>query len=231
VTLYKKLRAFDFILKLIATACRLPSTLRAVIRLGAASTVQKSGLAKNVNRERRMDYRNHLPNSPAAAMGHDVNVPPAVAANEGSVTSTGSLIGVGRFPAEFEAGGVKAVQAVAAPLGVRLDADYQLSDVQIKAAALDRLARDESVPRDSVMVAVERGWATLTGQVDWQFQSEAIEQRLRRLPGVMGVSNHMSVKAGMSVASSEVMNGVHGRWMCEPKTASSRDQSAHARQN
>ena len=36
---------------------------------------------------------------------------------------------------------------------------------------------------------MHKGWVTLSGHVDWRFQKDAVEQDVRRLPGVTGVTN------------------------------------------
>jgi osmotically-inducible protein OsmY len=41
---------------------------------------------------------------------------------------------------------------------------------------------------------VEKGWVTLTGEVDWHFQQEAAAEDIRGLWGVIGVSNDITVK-------------------------------------
>ena len=38
-------------------------------------------------------------------------------------------------------------------------------------------------------MTVHKGWVTLSGHVDWRFQKDAVEQEVRRLPGVTGVTN------------------------------------------
>ena len=81
---------------------------------------------------------------------------------------------------------VKGVKAVAEEIEVRLPFDTKRSDEDIAAAALDRLAWNVSVPKDSVRVTVESGWVTLTGQVDWWYQKDAVEQDIRPLHGVRG---------------------------------------------
>jgi osmotically-inducible protein OsmY len=39
------------------------------------------------------------------------------------------------------------------------------------------------------------GWVTLKGEVDWQYQRDDAERVVRRLSGVKGVSNLISIKA------------------------------------
>lgn len=59
------------------------------------------------------------------------------------------------------------------------------------AAAIERLAWDVSVPRDVIGVNVKQGWITLIGEVDWRHQKKAAKQDVRRLHGIVGVSNQI----------------------------------------
>jgi osmotically-inducible protein OsmY len=59
-----------------------------------------------------------------------------------------------------------------------------------------------AVPADRVKVKVSKGWITLEGTVDWQFQKRAAEKAVRDLVGVRGVSNLIDVKP--QVKTSEV---------------------------
>ena len=45
-----------------------------------------------------------------------------------------------------------------------------------------------------MLVKVEKGWVTLSGTVDWQFQRIAAESAVRRLSGVAGISNMITIK-------------------------------------
>jgi osmotically-inducible protein OsmY len=46
----------------------------------------------------------------------------------------------------------------------------------------------------NLQVAVDDGWITLTGKVQWQFQKNAAEDTVKRLTGVKGVINNVTVK-------------------------------------
>jgi osmotically-inducible protein OsmY len=50
------------------------------------------------------------------------------------------------------------------------------------------------VPAEKITVTVSKGWVTLRGEVDWQYQREDAENVVRRLSGVKGVSNLIVVK-------------------------------------
>jgi osmotically-inducible protein OsmY len=48
-----------------------------------------------------------------------------------------------------------------------------------------------------VRVEGEGGWVTLSGVVDWYFQRKAAEEDVRRLKGVIGVTNDITIKPGV----------------------------------
>jgi osmotically-inducible protein OsmY len=77
---------------------------------------------------------------------------------------------------------------------VRLPLSIKRGDEEIASAAVSRLAWNGSVPNDAVKPKVEKGWITLTGEVDWHFQQEAVADGVRGLYGVVGVSNLITIK-------------------------------------
>jgi osmotically-inducible protein OsmY len=50
------------------------------------------------------------------------------------------------------------------------------------------------VPPNRVIVAVSKGWITLKGTLEWQYQKDAAARPLRDLTGVRGVTNEIVVK-------------------------------------
>ena len=56
------------------------------------------------------------------------------------------------------------------------------------------------IPADKIQVTVDKGWVTLRGDVEWQYQRQEAERVVRRLWGVKGVSNLVSVKPQVSPA-------------------------------
>ena len=144
-----------------------------------------------------------------------------VTAHEGIVTLTGHVESFAeKHAAEAATRLVKGVKGVAEEIEVRLAFDYRRDDDLIAAAAVDRLLWDVSVPRDAVKVTVEKAWVSLTGEVSWHYQKDAAEQDVRRLFGVVGVSNQISIKPRVDVSnlSDNIMHAMHRSWFFEPKT-------------
>jgi len=89
---------------------------------------------------------------------------------------------------------VKGVKAVVEEIKVQLFGDNLWADDKIAEHAVRNLASDVCVPKDHIKLAVEKGWVTLTGEVDWNFQKSAAENDIHRLIGVLGVTSKIEVK-------------------------------------
>ncbi len=119
-----------------------------------------------------------------------------VAVKGGIVSLTGEVDSyLKKWAAEEAALRVKDVKAVANDIEVRLPAFAERSDADIAAAALYALEWDANVPLVRIKMAVSNGWVTLDGDVDWQYQKQDAEQAVRRLTGVRGITNGITVKS------------------------------------
>jgi osmotically-inducible protein OsmY len=119
-----------------------------------------------------------------------------VVVKDGVVTLTGWVDAyTKRWAAEDAAHRVRGVKAVANDIEVRLPTSDQRTDPDIAEAAIRALDWDAFVPADRIQVTVSKGWVTLKGEVDWQFQKQDAERAIRRLTGVKGVTNFITVKA------------------------------------
>jgi osmotically-inducible protein OsmY len=142
-----------------------------------------------------------------------------VTTHDGVVTLTGR---VGSFAEKHSAGEaagrVRGVKAIAQEIEVRLPFDVKRGDEEIAAAAIHRLSWDVAVPRDAVKVKVEKGWITLTGQVDWYYQKEAAARDIRGLFGVTGVSDQIAIKHRINASnvSDDIMHALNRSWFFDP---------------
>lgn len=96
---------------------------------------------------------------------------------------------------------VKGVHAIAENIEVRYPFQKQAADDQIAKRASDILNWDVLVPKDAVNVLVQDGWVTLTGTVDWYYNKTAAEDDVRKLSGVCGVTNKITVKPRVEAAN------------------------------
>ena len=118
-----------------------------------------------------------------------------VIVKDGVVTLTGWVDSyTKRWAAEDAAHRVRGVRAVANDIEVRLPHSSERTDADIAAAAVRALEWDAFLSPDKVEVTVSKGWVTLRGEVEWQYQREEAERVVRRLMGVKGVTNGIVVK-------------------------------------
>jgi osmotically-inducible protein OsmY len=118
-----------------------------------------------------------------------------VAVKDGVVTLTGWVDSFyKRGAAEEAAHRVRGVLAVANDIEVRLLASAERTDTDIAAAAIHALEWDAGVSIDNLDVTVSKGWVTLRGVVEWEYQKHDAERVVRRLKGVKGVANLLTVK-------------------------------------
>jgi osmotically-inducible protein OsmY len=122
-----------------------------------------------------------------------------VAVKDGVVTLAGWVDSYAkRWAAEEAAHRVRGVRAVANDLEVRLPTSSERPDPDIAAAAVKALEWDAAIPIDKLDVTVSKGWVTLRGEVEWQYQKEDAERVVRRLQGVRGISNLIVVRPRLS---------------------------------
>jgi hyperosmotically inducible protein len=89
---------------------------------------------------------------------------------------------------------VKGVHAIAENIEVHRPYQKAASDNQIAKRAHDILNWDVLVPPDAVDVLVHDGWLTLSGNVNWNFEKVAAEEDVRKLSGVRGITNMITIK-------------------------------------
>ena len=131
-----------------------------------------------------------------AELKWDAQVQPneiGVSVKDGVVTLTGWVDSyLKKWAAEDAAHRVGGVKAVANDIEVKLFSER--TDADIAEAAVQALQWDASVPADKIQVTVSKGWVTLKGEVNWNFEKQDAERVVRRLTGVKGVSNLITVK-------------------------------------
>jgi len=116
-----------------------------------------------------------------------------VSVKDGVVTLTGWVDSyLKKWSAEDAAHKVAGVKAVANDIEIKFATEH--TDPDIAEAAVHALEWDAFVPSNKVQVTVSKGWVTLKGEVEWQYQKEDAERVVRRLNGVKGVTNLITVK-------------------------------------
>lgn len=118
-----------------------------------------------------------------------------VTVKDGVVTLIGHVRSYAeKIAAERAVQRVKGVRAIAQELEVRYPERKKTADDEIAKRALAIISWDTTIPDDVIQVKVQAGWITLSGEVDWHFQKRAVEDAVRKLTGVVGVTNLLLVR-------------------------------------
>jgi len=88
---------------------------------------------------------------------------------------------------------VAGVAGVANDIEVRLG-DGGLSDPEITRRAVEAIRSEVPGASQNIKVLVSRGYVTLEGKVEWQYMRAQAESLVRRLRGVMGVTNSITLE-------------------------------------
>ena len=121
----------------------------------------------------------------------------AVAVKDGVVTLSGFVSSyMEKDEAEKAAKRLYGVRAVANDIQVKLTSTR--TDPEIARDAVEELENHVLIPADKIKVTVRNGWVTLEGQVEWQYQKNLAESAVKKLKGVIGVTNNIQVKPKVS---------------------------------
>ena len=119
----------------------------------------------------------------------------AVSVNSGVVTLTGFVRSyLQKMEAEADAKRVAGVLGVVNDIEVRLPNIDQRPDPEIAREAIAQIKNELPNAWDKIRVVVRKGWVTLEGEVEWNYQRERAEDAVKRVVGVTGVTNSIEVK-------------------------------------
>ena len=122
-----------------------------------------------------------------------------VIVKNGVVTLTGNVDNYAeKWAAEKATERLSGVLGMADEIEVRLRGSGERTDADIAAAALNALKWKYFIPHDRIKAVVEKGWVTLDGEVEWQYQKNSAEETVHDLLGVKGVLNRISIKPRVS---------------------------------
>ena len=152
------------------------------------------------NQERNMHMLTDTPLADAvlARLDLDPRIPDsleiAVDADDGAVILRGTVESFSqRRAAGNDAHEVEGVYDVDNQLKVSLTGADRRDDDEIRGIALQILIWDVDAPAGALDVKVDDGWVTLTGNVSYQFESNAAYEDVAGLYGVVGVTNEIRV--------------------------------------
>ena len=124
-----------------------------------------------------------------AVASDDLNVQ----VKDGIVTLTGRVeTNAAKAAAGDDAITIDGVRAVANDLEVR--PAYRRDDTELARDVLRALKTNACVPAEHIKAAIIEGRVTLAGEVHWEVQKMMAEASVKRLHGVTGVVNHITVK-------------------------------------
>ena len=121
----------------------------------------------------------------------------AVAVKDGVVTLSGFASSyMEKDAAEKAAKRVYGVRAVANDIQIKLSSTR--TDPEVARDAVHELESHVLIPADKIKVTVRNGWVTLEGNLDWQYQKNLAESSVKKLKGVIGITNNILVKPGVT---------------------------------
>lgn len=117
-----------------------------------------------------------------------------VAVKDGIVTLNGRVNSYyEKITAEKATKRVKGVRAVVEEIEVYIEGDFERTDEDIAQAALRNINWKTTIPEDNIVLKVEKGWITLEGEVEWNYQKQAVQKAVQYLTGVKGVTNKIKI--------------------------------------
>jgi len=138
-----------------------------------------------------------------------------VIAKDGVVTLTGIVDSYAKkIEAETAAKSVVGVKAVVEKIEVKFSNTFKKSDTDIANDALKGFRSTWDVPDDKIKITVENGWATLEGEVPWNFQRVAARNIVNNLIGVKGVTNNIKIKPNIqdAIEQREIEHALARNW-------------------
>jgi osmotically-inducible protein OsmY len=130
----------------------------------------------------------------------------SVEVTDGVATLTGAVpTYIQKLEAQDAAHRVNGILDVANDIEVKIVDRFARTDTEIASAVRNALEWDALVPNEKIQSTVSDGWVTLDGEIDYWREREDAEQSIRRLTGVVGVTNRITVRK--RAVSSEELRG------------------------
>jgi osmotically-inducible protein OsmY len=119
----------------------------------------------------------------------------AVSVNSGVVTLAGFVRSyMQKYQAEQDAKRVAGVIGIVNDIEVRLPGVDERPDPEIARDAITQIKNELPYSWDRIRVIVKKGWVTLEGEVEWNYQRTRVEDAVRRVRGIRGITNSIEVK-------------------------------------
>jgi osmotically-inducible protein OsmY len=139
-----------------------------------------------------------------------------VTVKDGVVTLTGTVDSYSKkTEAEDAAKNVAGVTAVVEKIEIKFTGHRaKKDDNEIATEVVNALKWNWQIPKDKIKVKVEKGWVTLEGELEWNYQKEAARDMVKNLLGVTGVSNIIAIKSAARdlVEEKDIENAMRRNW-------------------
>lgn len=138
---------------------------------------------------------------------NELKFDPSITSSEVSVSTSNGIVTLrGSVPhysekssAESAAQRISGVRAVADEIEVNMMGSYERSDEQIADSCVNAIEWSYTSPKN-IKVSVDKGWITLKGETEWDFQRNAAQSAVGQLMGVRGVTNDIAIKTKVKPA-------------------------------
>lgn len=89
-----------------------------------------------------------------------------------------------------------------------------IADSEIAAAVLNTFKWNWDVPGEKIKIRVEKGWVTLEGELEWNYQRDTAKTVVSRLNSVKGVSNNITIKSESldELEKRDIKHALAGNW-------------------
>ena len=120
-----------------------------------------------------------------------------VIVKDGVVTLTGTVDSYSKkCEAEAATKNVAGVKAVVEKIEIKLNSSWaKKDDNEIATEVVNALKWNWQIPVDKIKAKVEKGWVTLSGELEWNYQKDAVKNAVKNLLGVTGVGNNITIKS------------------------------------
>jgi osmotically-inducible protein OsmY len=121
---------------------------------------------------------------------------------DGVATLTGDVDAhAQKLAAKASVEGVPGILAVVDEIEVCRPEQSQRRFERVEDDVLNALFWDLALPRDRISARCERGWVTLTGEVERPYQKSCAEADARHTRGVVGVTNQIRVEPAAKIGA------------------------------
>jgi osmotically-inducible protein OsmY len=122
-----------------------------------------------------------------------------VIAKDGIVTLTGTVDNYyKKNEAENAVKKVNGVKAIVERIEIKTPDSKKINDNYIAEKIIMTFKSNFSIPDEKLKIKVEKGWVTLEGNVNWNYQKEAARNAVIDLMGVRGVTNNIKTRTERS---------------------------------